>query len=301
MRVAVFSFCCWFLAAGDVGAEPRSFKLPNGYSVSQDELVFYLKERLVPEAYESAVAKPDALKNAIINLYVMKRAANLAVTEGLVTEGELAYRQDDGGRRLALQAFVADRSAQVLSSTDWSALADERYLAEQAKEGDRVQVSVEHILIGFEGRNFTELAATVAEVEAQLASGAEFSALALQYSDDSSVIRNAGNIGYVSRRSLDPAFAEAAFSMKEIGAVSVPILAASGVHFIKYNGRRVASAVPQSAIQSRLIKQLKNERSTALRGEVLADFRSEAWSTVAEIDEQALGAEVLRKLERLSP
>ena len=277
------------------------FEFPNGHTVTRDELKYYLKERLVPEALESAVAKPDALKNAIVNLYVMKRASNIAEKEGLTSQAELEYRRGDGGRRLGLQVFVADRSDGVLSETDWAALADERYLAEQARLGERVEVSVDHILVKTDGRSFTELVNRVAEVQAGLAQGVSFQELVAQYSEDSSASRNAGKLGFSSRGRFDPAFEEVAFSMNEVGAVSEPVLSSFGVHFIKYNGRRTRPATPQASVQAGIIKQIRRERSEALRGEVLAGFRGEAWPYVDDLDEVALGAQILDELRTEFP
>ena len=92
----------------------ESFLLPYDQAVTRSELKYYLKERLVPEAIESAVAKPDALKNAIVNLYVMKRASSIAESEALVSPGELEYRRGDGGRRL-----VFKRSSQIEAPRYW--------------------------------------------------------------------------------------------------------------------------------------------------------------------------------------
>ena len=279
----------------------ENFVLPHDQIVTRSELKYYLKERLVPEAIESAVAKPDALKNAIVNLYVMKRASSIAESEGLVSPGELEYRRGDGGRRLGLQAFVTDRSNEVLVATDWAALADERYLAERAKLGERVQVNVDHILVKAEGRTFLELVARVAEVQAEIAQGASFQDLVAKYSDDSSASRNRGSLGFISRGRTDPAFEEVAFAMTEAGAISDPVLSSFGVHLIKYNGRRTRAATPQASVQKSLIKQVKRERSEAVRGEVLAEFRGEAWPYVDDLDEAALGAQILSELREEFP
>lgn len=297
-----FSLCC-LLAVLPLQASLAQavFELPNGQTVTRDELKYYLKERLVPEALESAVAKPDALKNAIINLYVLKRASRIAEDEGLISLAELEYRRGDGGRRLGLQAFVTDRSDEVLSGTDWAALADERYLAEQAKLGEREQVNVDHILVKADGRSFTELVDRVAVVQTELARGVPFQDLVAKYSEDRSASRNLGKLGYISRGSSDPAFEEVAFSMSEVGAISEPVLSSFGVHLIKYNGRRTRPEIPQTSVQTRIVKQIKRERSEALRGEVLAGFRGEAWPYVDSLDEAVLGAQILKELREEFP
>lgn len=268
----------------------------NGITVSDMELQFYLKERLRPEVYESALVKPDALRNAVVNRYVVRRAAAIAIEEQLVSEGEVVYRQQDGGLRLALQAYVADRTAKALEATDWDALARERYIAEQDQYGQRQQVDVSHILIKSEGRDFNQLVEQVALVQSEIDAGEDFNALAERYSEDESAELNAGNIGFIDPGQTDPNFEGTAFAMTEVGSVSGPVLTSFGVHFIRYNGRRTAESIPFESLKSRLIKSTKKTREQELRGEILAPFRGEAWPLVEALDETSLADRLLERL-----
>ena len=268
----------------------------NDISVSDDDLYFYLKEFLAPQAYESGVQKPDAIKNALVNLYVVRRAARIAVEEGLVTDDEVAYREQDGGYRVALSAFVSDRTSTALAATDWGALADERYMMQQDILGPREQVDVQHLLIESEDRSFAELMSLTMEVQARIDAGEDFTSLVLEYSDDPSVKRNEGGLGFINPGQTHPAFEEMAFSLTETGQISEPVLTSFGVHFIRFNQRRSRDAIPQDVIQNRLIRTIKKERETALKGEVLASFRGEAWPGVADIDEAPIAKRVLRRL-----
>lgn len=72
----------------------------NDIQVTEDDLYHYLKEFLLPRAYESGLRKQDAIKNALVNLYVVRRGASVAISEKLVTVEEVAYRQEDGGTGL---------------------------------------------------------------------------------------------------------------------------------------------------------------------------------------------------------
>ena len=268
----------------------------NNIEVTEDDLYFYLKEFLLPQAYESGARKPDAIKNALVNLYVVRRAADFAKTEGLVTGDEVAYRQKDGGYRVALSAFVADRTSKALSSTDWKGLADERYLMEQDKLGPREQVDVQHLLIASEERSFIELMSVTREVQTKIDAGEDFTSLVLEYSDDPSAKRNEGGLGFINPGQTHPDFEKMAFSLTEPGQISEPVLTSFGVHFIRFNQRRSRDAIPQDVIQERLIRVLKKERESALKGEVLAPFRGEAWPGVADIDETAIAERVLGRL-----
>ena len=268
----------------------------NDTTVSEDDLYHYLKEFLVPQAYESGVSRPNAIKNALVNLYVVRRAASLAVAEGLVTDAEVAYRQADGGYRVALNAFVSDRAAKALATSDWEALAEERYLMERDKLGPREQVDVQHLLIDLDGRSFAELMARTLEVQAKIDAGEDFTALVMKYSDDPSAQRNEGSLGFINPGQTHPAFEEMAFSLDEPGQISGPVLTSFGVHFIRFNQRRGRDAIPQDTVQAGLIRAIKKERESALKGEVLAPFRGEAWPSVADIDEAAIAERVLRRL-----
>lgn len=268
----------------------------NGIKVSDDDLYFYLKEFLAPQAYESGVQKSDAIKNALVNLYVVRRAARIAAEEGLVADDEIAYRQRDGGYRVALSAFVSDRTSTALAATDWEALADERYMMEQDILGPREQVDVQHLLIDSEDRSFAELMSLTLEVQARIDAGDDFTSLVLEYSDDPSAGRNEGGLGFINPGQTHPAFEKMAFSLTEPGQISEPVLTSFGVHFIRFNQRRSRDAIPQDVIQKRLIRAIKKERESALKGEVLAPFRGEAWPGVADLDEAAIAERVLRRL-----
>ena len=268
----------------------------NDITVSEDELYHYLEEFLVPQAYESGVSRPNAIKNALVNLYVVRRAASLAVTEGLVTDEEVAYRQADGGFRVGLNAFVSDRAGKALAATDWEALAEERYLMERDKLGPREQVDVQHLLIDLDGRSFAELMARTLEVQAKIDAGEDFTALVMAYSDDPSAQRNEGGLGFINPGQTHPAFEKMAFSLNEPGQISEPVLTSFGVHFIRFNQRRGRDAIPQDTVQKNLIRAIKKERESALKGEVLAPLRGEAWPGVADIDEAAIAERVLRRL-----
>ena len=268
----------------------------NDIKISEDDLYFYLKEYLAPQAYESGLQKPDAIKNALVNLYVVRRAAHVAVEEGLITDDEIAYRQRDGGYRVALSAFVSERSGTALAATDWEALADERYMMEQDILGPREQVDVQHLLIDSEDRSFAELVSRTQEVQARIDSGDDFTTLVLEYSDDPSAKRNEGGLGFINSGQTHPAFEEMAFSLTDPGQISEPVLTSFGVHFIRFNQRRSRDAIPQDMIQERLIRAIRKERESALKGEVLAPFRGEAWPGVADLDEATIAERVLRRL-----
>ena len=265
--------------------------------ITERDLYFYLKERLDPRVYEAALYKPEAMRNAILNLYVLRRVSEVAAQRGLFEETEANYFEADGLARESVARYVEIEANQRKDATDWEALARERYLAEVAGVDRRQEVRVRHILIKSENRTFDELVARVNEVQAGLNQGADFTELAKQYSEDRSVEMNEGDLGFIGKGATVPAFETVAFGMGEPGEISSPTLSPFGVHFIQYLERRTRAVVPFEEVKEELVSALKADRENTLRGEILLPYRTEPASQLVELDQNALAAKMLSRLQ----
>ncbi len=114
--------------------------------------------------------------------------------------------------------------------------------ADFEKQKDEVKAS--HILIGYRGsqgskakRSKEEALALAKDVARQAKNGADFAQLAVKYSEDPSVSRNKGDMGYFTWGRMVDAFQKAAFSMKP-GEISDPVETPYGFHVIKVEDRR---------------------------------------------------------------
>jgi peptidyl-prolyl cis-trans isomerase SurA len=74
------------------------------------------------------------------------------------------------------------------------------------------------------------------ELRKRILKGEKFSTLAVLYSDDPGTARKGGELGFRTQEELDPAFADAAFSLQE-GEVSGIVESAYGLHIIKLLAR----------------------------------------------------------------
>lgn len=75
------------------------------------------------------------------------------------------------------------------------------------------------------------------ELRERVINGESMSTLAILYSDDPSAASNFGEIGFMNKRDLDPAYADAAWSLKE-GQVSKIVKSSFGYHIIQSVERR---------------------------------------------------------------
>lgn len=271
-----------------------------GLTISEDEIFFYLRDRLVPQAYQSALEKPSVISDALTSFYVLKRGAALAIERGLASEDELRFAAAEGPRRLAVKRLLQAESQSRADAADWSALAEERYILEVARYEGREEVDVDHILIRTDGRSFSDLVARVDEVRSALDKGDSFSDVAKVYSEDGSAELNGGALGFVGRDDLDPTFAEAAFTMTEPGSLSEPVLSRFGVHLIRFNARRMSEPVSFEAAKPGLIETLKSERRSAVKGEVLAPYWIEPAEAIQAFDQEALRLQLKARFAALA-
>jgi len=107
------------------------------------------------------------------------------------------------------------------------------------------EISVNHILIGYQGCNLRKPADRSIEEAKQLAlkvideynNGSAFADLANRYSEDPSVTKNSGKLGWLAVGKTIQKFQDAAFNTP-VGAVSAPVLTEYGYHIILVDDER---------------------------------------------------------------
>jgi NIMA-interacting peptidyl-prolyl cis-trans isomerase 1 len=104
-------------------------------------------------------------------------------------------------------------------------------------------IAVQHVLVAYRGakgapktvkRSKAEAKKLAEQVLSEARGGADYSDLAARYSDDPGAKASRGNLGKRKRDAFVPAFADAAFRLKE-GEVSDVVETEFGFHIIKRN------------------------------------------------------------------
>ncbi len=160
-----------------------------------------------------------------------------------------------------------------------------RRCEERQRAGTReLRVCAAHILrvipAGATPEAVEQLRARMSELQAELASGADFAAFALQHSDD----KNApdGDIGCFARGEMVEPFEAAAFALR-VGEVSPVVRTPFGFHIIKVTDRRAAATTGCSdeAVLERFRNEIFQEEMEqqmklwlrGLRGKAFVDIR----------------------------
>jgi peptidyl-prolyl cis-trans isomerase C len=165
--------------------------------------------------------------------------------------------------RFLAQAMMAKVERDAASEFDakqdqFVAKAREVYLLNKDKYKVPEQVSASHILFDPKKHGDEAALALAKETRAKLVAGADFEKLAKQLSDDPSVRGNGGDVGWFpASGKMDPAFAEAAFALKNVGDLSEPVHSSFGWHIIRLDGRREARELPFERVSKQIMSELK--------------------------------------------
>jgi peptidyl-prolyl cis-trans isomerase D len=144
------------------------------------------------------------------------------------------------------------------------------------------QVRASHVLIKLEGRDEKAAQALAEEVAKKAKSGADFAALAKQYSEDESNKDTGGDLDYFGRGRMVAEFEQAAFAMKP-GEISDPVKTAFGYHVIKMVDNKPDATRPVAEVRPEIEEQLKWQKAQA-EAEKIAKSLEGAIKTPADLD-----------------
>jgi len=117
----------------------------------------------------------------------------------------------------------------------------------------------------------------IAEVQAKLDAGDDFSELVKQYSQDIASAETGGDLGFTTGDTFPEAF-EQALAVLDVGQVSAPVETESGTHFIKLLDVEKSEFLFEDQ-QERIVQELKQEAADTLMVEKLETLKELAFNT----------------------
>jgi peptidyl-prolyl cis-trans isomerase C len=231
--------------------------------------------RLTPELRAGFANSGKRVYDLLTRLLLTKSLAAKARAAGLDKDPEVR-------RRLALEIDRVQAGLQVARIEEEAGLAfdfrrpqlearaRELYLANRDKYRIPEQVAASHILFDIKKHTPEEALRLALDTRAKALAGADFNELAKQLSEDPSVLRNGGHLDYFDKtQQMDPAFADAAFTLRSVGDISEPVRSSFGYHLIRLEGRHPASlksfdSVKESILAGERAKFIDEQRETEL-------------------------------------
>lgn len=194
--------------------------------------------------------KKDIRENLVNKLIAEKIVKIFARKNSIIIEDEELYLEWE---KLKIKPGQEQEIAQFLNNAyGW----DDKKFIDQVLRPFLLQQKVKQYLTDELNKQDKQIKQDAMEIYVLAAEqGADFGALAKQYSEDSASAQNQGDIGYFARGTMDPYFESAVFSM-QISQISEPVKSSYGYHIIKledllYNDQSVAT---QARVKHILIK-----------------------------------------------
>ena len=294
----------------------------NGTEIKRDEVDKYYKSQVNPEAQEPSQEETLSLKLNVVeqlinNEILLERAKklNLEASDGEVedkfTELKSPFTEEDFQRQLKARGMsVDDLKRDLRRQLSIQKLLNREVVAKISISDQDVndfynanhnqfnvaeaQYRISQIVItprkDPQVRNRKNDDATN-EAEAQrkakmlmdkLNSGADFSALAMDYSEDPNTAATGGDLGYIPESSLnaaqtDPVLKKAVLSLKP-GQVSQPIVLKDSIRILKLVAREAAGqrGINDPQVQQTVRDTLRNRKEQLLKSAYLAVARDDA-------------------------
>ncbi len=305
---------------------PDVWAVVNGVEIKRDEVEKYYRTRINPEAQETSPeevlsGKLNVVEQLVNNEILLERAKklNLEASDGEVedkftelksgyTEDEFQRKLKDGGmtvddlkkdlrRQLSIQKLLNREVASKVTITDQDVMdfyntnrnqfnvAEPQYRISQIVITPRRDPLVRNRK-NDDATNEAEAERKAKMLEDKLASGADFSQLAMDYSEDPNTAATGGDLGYIPESSLnapqtDPVLKKAVLTLKP-GQVSPPIqLKDSSIRILKLVARETAGqrGINDPQVQQMIRDTLRNRKEQLLRNAYLAVARDEAHVT----------------------
>ncbi|RVU30316.1 peptidylprolyl isomerase [Neptunomonas marina] len=262
------------LISHSVSANDVVLTAPNGVTITEKDIENYVEDRVPLDKRAGYFASPKSMKELVESLFVVRSAAlegrKVAELKHDLVEWQAAVHKD----RLTMAYYLDYIAEQRLSKVNWDETARDVYRAEKSSFVVPEAVNASHILVSLDGRSEEQALARAEEALNLLKEGKSFKAIAVDYSDDPSVAKNFGNLGWFSRGRMVKPFEDAVFSAAQPGLLSSPVKTDFGYHVIRVDDFQVAKERSFEDVKDEIIDNLKTEIAKKAREEKLIAIRS---------------------------
>jgi peptidyl-prolyl cis-trans isomerase D len=136
------------------------------------------------------------------------------------------------------------------------------------------QIRASHILFKTEGKDAAAVTKQAEAVLAKVKAGADFAALAKQFSEDDQSKATGGDLDYFGRGAMTPEFEEAAWAL-EAGKTSGIVKSPFGLHIIKLTDKKAAATKTLAEVRSQIEDQIRWEKAQAETNKVGEEIAKE--------------------------
>ncbi|MCB8879682.1 peptidylprolyl isomerase [Acidisoma cellulosilytica] len=201
--------------------------------------------RNLPQQLQSM--SPEQLYPILLDQLVDQKAmAVQARKDGLMNDPAVKRQIEVGTEQVLQGALIRQTIGPDITADAIKAIYDKDYANKPGVE----EIHARHILVASESQ--------AEDIIKQLDKGADFATLAKKYSTDPGSV-NGGDLGWFKKTDMVPAFADAAFAMKDNQISQTPVHSQFGYHVIQVLGHRTDAAPALADVQDKIRNQLIQE------------------------------------------
>ncbi|RMI19430.1 MAG: hypothetical protein D6681_02975 [Calditrichaeota bacterium] len=219
---------------------------------------------------------------------------NIITSSVMVTEEEIReefMRQNSKAKIEYLLVPVSKYRDTPLNITDADVQAFYEAHKEEFKQPERRRLNYVLFSTTPTAQDTAQIYEQIEEIKRRALEGEDFTQLALEYSEDPSVTRNQGDLGYFERKDMVKEFADAAFAAKP-GDIVGPVKTQFGLHIIKVDDHRVEDGKEKVKASHILLKFSPSRATLDEAREKAQRFAEEAQDEGFSIAADRMGVEV---------
>ncbi|GMM90197.1 peptidylprolyl isomerase [Vibrio fortis] len=217
-----------------------------------------------------------------VTLSVAELAKSVELTEEEISEyyqqNPLAYIRPEQAKVSYIELSAEALKGQIQVSDEQ---AEQYYQEHLDKYSTEEQRKVSHILV--QGDDEAKAQAILDELNA----GADFAALAEEKSDDFGSADVGGDLGWIERDVMDPAFEDAAFALENVGDTTGLVKSEFGYHIIKLDELQASKAQPFSEVAAEIKQELLDQEAVDQFYELQTELEKVAFEYPDSLDDSA--------------
>ena len=217
-----------------------------------------------------------------VTLSVAELAKSVELTEEEIAEyyqqNPLAYTRPEQAKVSYIELSAEALKGQIEVSDEQ---AEQYYQEHLDKYSTEEQRKVSHILV--QGDDEAKAQAILDELNA----GADFAALAEEKSDDFGSADLGGDLGWIERDVMDPAFEDAAFDLENVGDTTGLVKSEFGYHIIKLDELQASKAQPFSEVAAEIKQELLDQEAVDQFYELQTELEKVAFEYPDSLDDSA--------------
>ena len=244
----------------------------SSFTITEKDLQMYLKPSKDEQTGELDWGSRERVREGLQQLYALNvLRIDAEAAESLTAEEQAWVARYEVSMALVRQ-YLSDQVKREADTLDFERLAKEYYTANKEEFILPERRTLRTLLIRTDCRSPEEAVALATELIANVRTEKDFEAIIREHTEDAVAAQSGGFMPEVSRGQTVLEFEEVAFSLKNPGDISEPVVSEFGAHVVQ-----LVSIVPSSqqqfaVVRDRIVSRLETEE----QDKILATLRMEA-------------------------